>query len=258
MKKLLPAALSLLISASLIAQNDTLRSAVYNWSNVTPTKTETREAKKVLEGTTLDLERLEIHTSTIGPGVINHAAMVHNDVDELVLIKEGSVQVTINNITQTLGPNSVLFIVAGDEQSFKNTSDKPATYFVLSFRGRTPIDIARGKQGGGTFMKDWKDITVTKTDKGESRQIFDQPSPWFKRFDIHATNLNPGMISHPPHTHRSEEIILMIKGNVQMQIGESFFNAIPGDVVLLEGNVPHALNNTGSEQCSYYAIQWHN
>jgi len=257
MKKILPV-LTLLISINIMAQSDTLRSAVYNWSNIQPVKVETRETKKVLEGSTLDLEHLEIHTSTIGPGVVNHPPMIHNDVDELILIKEGNVQVTINNKTQTLGPNSVLFILAGDEQSFKNNSDKSATYYVLSFRGRTPIDIPRGKKGGGTFMVDWKDIIVKKTDKGESRQIFDQPSPMFQRFDMHATNLNPGMISHPPHTHRSEEIILMIKGDVQMQIGENFFNATSGDVILLEGNVPHALNNTGSEQCSYYAIQWHN
>jgi (S)-ureidoglycine aminohydrolase len=80
----------------------------------------------------------------------------------------------------------------------------------------------------------------------------------FERFDMHATNLNAGMISHPPHTHRAEEIILMIKGDVQMQIGENFFNSTAGDVIFLEANVSHALKNTGSEQCSYYAIQWHN
>jgi (S)-ureidoglycine aminohydrolase len=50
----------------------------------------------------------------------------------------------------------------------------------------------------------------------------------------------------------------MIKGDVQMQIGEKFYNSAAGDVIFLEANVPHALKNTGSEQCSYYAIQWHN
>ena len=80
----------------------------------------------------------------------------------------------------------------------------------------------------------------------------------FERFDMHATSLDAGMISHPPHTHRAEEIILMIKGDVQMQIGENFYNSTAGDVIFLEANVPHALKNTGSEQCSYYAIQWHN
>jgi len=241
-----------------MAQSDTLRSAVYNWSNLPSRITENRETKKVLEGNTLDLANLEIHTSTLAPGAINHALSGHDDVDELILVKEGTLQVTVNETTKTLGPGSVIFIIAGDRQSFKNISAAPSTYYVLMFKSRMPINIPRGIQGGGFFMKDWNDIEVKKTDKGESRQIFDQPSPMFQRFDMHATNLNPGMISHPPHTHRSEEIILMIKGDVQMQIGENFYNAISGDVILLEGNVPHALNNTGKEQCSYFAIQWHN
>ena len=129
---------------------------------------------------------------------------------------------------------------------------------MLTFKGRNPVNVLRGKQGGGSFIKDWKDLAVKKTDKGESRQIFDRPSSMFERFDMHATNLDSGKISHPPHTHRAEEIILMIKGDVQMQIGEKFYNAAAGDVIFLEANVPHALKNTGREQCSYFAIQWHN
>jgi (S)-ureidoglycine aminohydrolase len=257
MKKILPA-LACLITTNLMAQTDSLQSAVYNWSNLKGQKVETRETKKVLEGSTLDLAHLEIHTSTIGPGITNHPLSAHNDVEELILIKEGNVQVTINDTTAVLGPGSIVFIIAGDKQSFKNISDKPATYYVLSFKGRNPANIPRGKQGGGSFIKDWKELTVTKTDKGESRQIFDRPSSMFERFDMHATNLNAGMISHLPHTHRAEEIILMIKGDVQMQIGEKFYNSAAGDVIFLEANVPHALKNTGSEQCSYFAIQWHN
>jgi len=241
-----------------VAQTDSLQSAVYNWSNLKVQKVETRETKKVLEGSTLDLANLEIHTSTLAPGITNHPLRAHNDVEELILIKEGNVQVTINDTTAILGPRSIVFIIAGDEQSFKNISDKPATYYVLSFKGRMPVNIPRGKNGGGSFIKDWKDLAVTKTDKGESRPIFDRPSSMFVRFDIHATNLNAGMISHPPHTHRAEEIILIIKGDVQMQIGENFYNSTAGDIIFLEANVPHALKNTGSEQCSYYAIQWHN
>jgi (S)-ureidoglycine aminohydrolase len=247
-----------LITANLMAQTDSLQSAVYNWTNLKAQKAENRETKKVLEGSTLDLAHLEIHTSTIGPGITNHPPRAHNDVEELILIKDGNLQVTINDTAKILGPGSIVFIIAGDEQSFKNISNKPVTYYVLSFKGRNPVNISRGKQGGGSFIKDWKDLAVTKTDKGESRPIFDRPSSMFERFDMHATNLNAGMISHPPHTHRAEEIILMIKGDVQMQIGENFHNSTAGDVIFLEANVPHALKNTGSEQCSYYAIQWHN
>jgi (S)-ureidoglycine aminohydrolase len=107
-------------------------------------------------------------------------------------------------------------------------------------------------------MMDWNELIVKKTEKGESRPIFDTATPMFARFDMHATALNPGISSHAPHTHRAEEIILMIKGNGEMQIGETFHKAKTGDVILLNSNVLHAFTNTGSEQCGYFAIQWHN
>ena len=105
-------------------------------------------------------------------------------------------------------------------------------------------------------MKDWKELTVKKTDKGESRSIFDRPTSMFKRFEIHATTLNAGFESHPPHTHREEEIILLMQGNVTTNIAGKPYAAVPGDVILLTTNVPHNLKNTGSGQCWYLAMKW--
>ena len=75
---------------------------------------------------------------------------------------------------------------------------------------------------------------------------------------MHTTALNPGLESHAQHTHREEEIILIIRGNVTMHIGDKFIPAAPGDVVFLPSMVPHALKNTGTEQCEYFAFQWRN
>jgi (S)-ureidoglycine aminohydrolase len=103
---------------------------------------------------------------------------------------------------------------------------------------------------------DWKDLAVKKTEKGESRQIFTRPTAWLGKMDMHATTLNAGEISHPPHVHRQEEIILLRKGDVQMQIGEGFYKASAGDLVFLSSGIPHALRNTGDGPCEYFALQW--
>lgn len=254
--KIIILALTLLIGSSSIAQTDTLSSAVYNWSDVKPQKTATGEKRQVLKGSTLDLANLQIHTSTLGPGKTNHPPRALNDHDELIIVKEGNLKITIKDSSKILGPGGLALIVAGDEQSFQNTSGKQTTYYVLGFTSRDSVNLQRGKNA--SFMKDWKELEVKKTDKGESRPIFNRPSSMFARFDAHATALNPGKSSHDPHTHRSEEIILMIKGNGEMQIGEKFHKAKAGDVVLLGSMVPHAFTNTGSVQCGYFAIQWRN
>jgi (S)-ureidoglycine aminohydrolase len=79
----------------------------------------------------------------------------------------------------------------------------------------------------------------------------------FRRFDVHATTLMPGIASHPPHTHRTEEIILMTQGSGEILIDQKAHKAAAGDVVFLEANVPHAFTNTGKGPCGYFAIQWH-
>ena len=97
---------------------------------------------------------------------------------------------------------------------------------------------------------------MKKTDKGESRQIFSQPTSWLTKIDMHATTLNPGEVSHLPHIHRAEEIILMRSGHVQMYINGQHYPAAGGDLVFLASGNPHALENNGTERCEYFALQW--
>jgi (S)-ureidoglycine aminohydrolase len=76
------------------------------------------------------------------------------------------------------------------------------------------------------------------------------------KLDIHVTTLNTGLKSHDPHTHKAEEIVLMIDGNAEMQIADSFKKAGPGDLIYLGSNVSHAIRNDDTKPCMYYAIQW--
>lgn len=250
-------AFSFFISSGLMAQKDTLPSKVFSWNTAKVQKEGKIERRKFLEGSTLDLSNLEIHTSTLLPGESNHPPKATTDAEELIIIKEGYVTATVEDSTKMLGPGGLILLMAGDKQSITNTSKKSATYYVLLFKSKDGLDNQRGKAGGRSLIKDWSEYVTLQTDKGESRPIFDRPTGMFKRFDVHATALNPGKASHPPHTHRTEEIILMIKGNGEMQIGETFHKAITGDVILLNSNVPHAFKNTGDKQCGYFAIQWH-
>jgi (S)-ureidoglycine aminohydrolase len=88
------------------------------------------------------------------------------------------------------------------------------------------------------------------------RQYFDIQTPNLNRFDIHVTTLNPGFKSHDPHTHKNEEIILMLDGNGEMQIGETHQKSNAGDVVFLNSMVLHNITNIGTIPCMYFAIQW--
>ena len=234
-----------------------LPSAVYSLDKAKVRNVGNLEIRQVLNGSTLDLANLEIHTTTLLPGAMNHPLRANMEGEELIIIKEGMIESTIEDSTKVLGPGGVILLVAGDRQSSKNVSDKPATYYVLVYKSKDGLNASRGKAGGGSFMKDWKEFKTIETDKGQSRPVFDRPSSMFKRFDVHATALNPGFVSHAAHTHRTEEIILMIKGSGEMQLGETFNPVTVGDITLVNSMLPHAMKNTGNVQNGYFAIQWH-
>lgn len=256
--KILLLVLTLFVVKGSTAQPDTLKSGVTTWNNLKTETTQTGERRQVLQGSTLDLADLSIHASTLAPGQTNHPPRANTEIEELIIVKEGRLTVIINDSVRTIGPGGLAMIIAGDSQSFRNDSRDPATYYVLILKSKKAVDIPRGKKAGGSLVKDWTDLVMRKTDKGESRPIFDRPSSMFSRFEMHATALNPGFSSHDAHTHRAEEIILMIKGDVTQQIEQSFYPASAGDLIYLASNNPHATKNTGTDQCGYFAIQWIN
>jgi (S)-ureidoglycine aminohydrolase len=253
--KTLMLAFSIFLASVSFAQTDSLTSSVYNLDSI---KNRNPASKGYLQGSTTDLSSLKVHTSTLAPGKVNHPPRALNDYDELVVIKDGQLKVNVNDSSKLLGPGSIALIVAGDTQNFENISGDAVTYCVLSFKSTNAVDINRGQKAGGSFMKDFNELTVKKTDKGESRPVFDRPSPMFERFEVHATALNTGFESHPQHQHRSEEIMLLMKGNVTMHIADAYQKATAGDVILVRPNILHNLKNTGNEQCWYYAIRWYN
>ena len=105
-------------------------------------------------------------------------------------------------------------------------------------------------------MIDWNDVAFVETEKGGKRQIIDRATTMFARFEMHVTTLNKGLVSHAPHKHQAEEVIILIKGNAEMQIGDTHNKAEPGALVFLESQGAHALKNTGNGPCEYFAFQW--
>jgi (S)-ureidoglycine aminohydrolase len=235
---------------------------VYHFESLETKKDSSRDRKQILDGRTPDLRSLEIHVSTLDPGKAPHPPHSHKDMEELVIVKEGRLKATINGKTTILGPGSIAMALPGDQHGFENAADprdphaSRTTYYVLKFQLANPMDTARGRHAGGSFAVIWDTLTVQPTGKGEKRQVVDRPTALFSKFEMHATTLNAGEISHLPHVHRVEEIILLRKGNVEMQIGDKFYKAEAGDLVFLSSGVPHALKNTGAGPCQYFALQW--
>ena len=241
--------------AAIAQKNDSILSGVYYWSKLEPIKEDTRVRRQVLEGKTFALEYFEIHASTLEPGKAPHPPHTHADQEELIIVKEGQVKITISGQSKILSPGSIAFAMPGDEHGIENAGKTQATYYILKYKGRSP-NIERGKQAGGSFMLDWNELKTSNTGKGYRRDFFNRATSQLKQFEMHTTALNADSVSHAPHTHVQEEIVLILRGNVEMFIDGKLFKGAAGDLYFLSANVPHALKNIGKEQCEYFAFQW--
>ena len=113
------------------AQQNAMPSAVYSFEKLpirTPNNTEIRD---VLKGKLATGESLEVHETKLPPGGSPHPPH-HHVHSEMWLIREGTVELTINGASYRLGPGSVGFVHSNDEHGIKNVGTTPATYFVVA------------------------------------------------------------------------------------------------------------------------------
>lgn len=191
--------LGLLALPTLVMQaqkTDSLPPYVYNWDKLTPIKEDTRVRRQILEGSTTSLAMFEAHTSTLEPGQAPHPPHTHADQEELIIVKEGKVKVTINGVSQLLGPGSIAYAIPGEEHGIENAGKTSATYYVFKYKSKLPMDLARAKQNGGSFMINWDTVKVAKTEKGQRREFFNKPTSQLVKFEMHTTALNAGLDSH--------------------------------------------------------------
>jgi quercetin dioxygenase-like cupin family protein len=108
----------------------TLPSSVFDWDKLTVKSTKTGERRDIFNSPTVTCASLEAHVTTLNPGESPHALHHHPD-EELILVKDGLVEVTIGGVAQRAGPSSICFFASNDEHGMKNIGTTPATYYVI-------------------------------------------------------------------------------------------------------------------------------
>ncbi len=128
--------LSLLLPALMAGENNVLPSKVYEF-DLLPVKTNSKthsESRQVFHGKTHTGCPLDLHITTLPPGQMPHPAHSHEH-EEMMFIKQGTLQATINGHTYTAGSGSVIYVASNEMHGLKNVGDVPAQYFVLAIQG---------------------------------------------------------------------------------------------------------------------------
>src|SRR5271155_2037375 len=108
-----------------------LPSAVYPFASLPVNESPNVITRHILKGRLATGESIEVHETTLPPGGAPHPPH-HHVHSEMWLIREGTVELTINGARYQLGPGSVGFVHSNEEHGITNVGATPATYFVVA------------------------------------------------------------------------------------------------------------------------------
>jgi mannose-6-phosphate isomerase-like protein (cupin superfamily) len=114
-----------------------MTSTAMEWNSVAAKTNATGSSREFFEGPTATLEVLECHASTLNPGATNHIILKRPN-DEVIIVKEGTIEAFTGDKWVRVGPGSVIFNAANTPQSMRNVGDVPATYHVIMIRPKQP------------------------------------------------------------------------------------------------------------------------
>jgi mannose-6-phosphate isomerase-like protein (cupin superfamily) len=127
---------ALAASSGAAAQTPALPSKVFPYEGMPVKKNGANEYRPILSGELHTGCYLGVHQTRLAPGAMPHPPH-HHLHEEMFLMREGTLEVTINGRTSHLGPGSVGFVGSNDEHGVRNTGTTPAEYFVVELGKET-------------------------------------------------------------------------------------------------------------------------
>jgi len=109
-----------------------MRSSVFDWSSIEAKQTKTGARRDLFDSPTATLDQLECHVTTLNVGEAPHPPHQHPE-EELIVVKEGTIEAMQNGVTKRVGPGSMIFEASNEPHGMRNVGETPATYYVIKW-----------------------------------------------------------------------------------------------------------------------------
>ena len=113
-----------------VASKPPMGSSAWDWNDLKAQTMKYGARRDVFLARTPMLDRLDCHITTLNPGEMPHPPKPH-DGEELIIIKEGTIEAIQKDRTNRVGAGSILFELPDEVQGLRNVGQTPATYFVV-------------------------------------------------------------------------------------------------------------------------------
>ena len=154
-----------LCGAPATAQDPVLGSVAISWDDIMaiPTGTSGR-ARQVMRTPTATLDELEMHVTWLPAGQTTHAPHTHPN-EEVIVIREGTLEAFQNGKRTRVGPGGVLFMASNQPHNVVNVGDTTAVYHVINWLspGMKKAQPAASPQDAvKAFYGEWSQATATR------------------------------------------------------------------------------------------------
>jgi len=123
--------LPLFAAAKAAGQSHVLPSKTYRYEDLAVQNEGPNRGRPIFEGETHTGVPIELHETELAPGQMPHPAH-HHVHEEMILVREGTMEVTIAGKPTTLGPGGVGYVASGEEHGWRNVGSGHARYFVMA------------------------------------------------------------------------------------------------------------------------------
>jgi mannose-6-phosphate isomerase-like protein (cupin superfamily) len=114
-----------------------LGTKAYIFNELPETTNGKNKQRRLFTGKTHTGFKLESHQSDIAPGEVNHPPHQHLR-EEMMLVREGTMELTISGKPLRLGPGDVGYIGSNEIHNAKNVGSVRAQYFIVNI-GRDDV-----------------------------------------------------------------------------------------------------------------------
>lgn len=115
------------------SQTAVMQSSAFDWNAISAKPTDVGSVRQFFRSPTATLDELECHVTTLNPGAQSHPPHKHPN-EELVIVREGTVEVLVNGEWKKVGPGSVIFNASNQLHALRNVGTGPATYHVINWQ----------------------------------------------------------------------------------------------------------------------------
>ncbi len=130
------ATLAALVTATVVvfvqSTKPLMGSSVFDWNKIEVKQTKSGERRQFFQSPTATLDELECHVTTLNKGETAHAPHQHPE-EELIVVKEGTIEVVQGGVTNRVGPGSVIFHASNIMHGMRNAGDGVASYHVFKW-----------------------------------------------------------------------------------------------------------------------------